>query len=110
MPGGVDEYLRLRQQQPAAAAGDRPDQVTAPEREAGGLSGAERRAVAKEVAAIERKLQRNEAEVARLHQEMTTHDQSDYTGLQSLAERLRTVEDETSELEERWLDLSDALD
>ena len=110
VPGGVDEYLRLRQQQPAAAAGDRPDQVTAPEREAGGLSGAERRAVAKEVAAIERKLQRNEAEVARLHQEMTTHDQSDYTGLQSLAERLRTVEDETSELEERWLDLSDALD
>ena len=41
---------------------------------------------------------------------MADHDQGDYEGLQRLADNLRAVEDETAELEERWLELSDLID
>ena len=41
---------------------------------------------------------------------MADHDQADYEGLQKLADRLRAVDDETTELEERWLELSDLID
>ena len=111
LPGGVDEYLRLRAAQrraaddargPGAQPVDRPAQAA--------LSGAERRAAAKEVASIERRLGRIESEVQELHQRMAEHDQSDYEGIQRLAEQLRTVEDEAAGLEDQWLQLSEQLD
>ncbi|WP_144588601.1 ABC-F family ATP-binding cassette domain-containing protein [Brevibacterium casei] len=111
LPGGVDEYLRLRREQPASrtsspiapATGDAGAGVS-------GLSGAERRTAQKEVASIERRLDKLHTEVKTLHQRMADHDQGDYEGLQRLADSLRAVEDETTELEERWLELSDLID
>ncbi len=110
LPGGVDEYLRLRKEQPQSrpvdtgAVGDAKQEA-----HAGSLAGAERRAAQKEVAAIERRLDKLGDEVKRLHQRMADHEQSDYEGMQRLADDLRTVEDETAELEERWMELSDAI-
>jgi ATPase subunit of ABC transporter with duplicated ATPase domains len=108
LPGGVDEYLRLRRARPAP----RPPAPATPRETGPGaspLSGAERRSVQKEVASIERRLDKLSAEVDTLHRRMTDHDQSDYPGLQRLADRLRAVEHETVGLEERWLELSDLI-
>ena len=111
LPGGVDEYLRLRREQPTSPTSS-PITPTTDDAEAGrsGLSGAERRTAQKEIASTERRLDKLHAEVKTLHQHMADHDQADYEGLQKLADRLRAVDDETTELEERWLELSDLID
>lgn len=107
----MDEYLRLRRRQ----APSHPNVVTAPsvvtpsESTSSGLSGAERRQAEKEVASIERRLDKLTTEVADLHQRLSDHDHSDYVGLQRLSEQLRTTEDEAAKLEDRWLELSDQL-
>ncbi|MBS1698407.1 MAG: ABC-F family ATP-binding cassette domain-containing protein [Actinobacteria bacterium] len=111
LPGGVDEYLRLRREQPSSRTSS-PVTPTIGDTRAGasGLSGAERRTAQKEVASVERRLDKLHAEVKTLHQRMADHDQGDYEGLQKLAGSLRAVEDETTGLEERWLELSDLID
>ncbi|MDO4243492.1 MAG: ABC-F family ATP-binding cassette domain-containing protein [Actinomyces sp.] len=112
LPGGVDEYLTLRREQPSRRPGGQASSPSDGAGEAGapGMSGAERRAVHKEIASIERRLDKLHAEVKTLHQSMADHDQGDYEGLQTLAGNLRAVEAETAELEERWLELSDLID
>lgn len=106
VPGGVDEYLRLRSEQPRSDA-IRPD-TGAPAEEAdssAALSGSERRATQKEVAAIERRLAKLTSGIDAAHQCLAEHDQSDYEGLQRHTDELRTLEAEVAELEERWLDV-----
>ena len=110
LPGGVDEYLRLRRDQASPRAG----REVAPQPANGGgttsgMSGPERRATQKEVTSIERRLDKLGTEVKTLHRRMAEHEHSDYEGLQRLADQLRAVEGETAELEERWLELSDLI-
>ncbi len=105
VPGGVDEYLRLRaEQDQAASAGSR---AVAPA--AAGLSGAEKRAAEKELASIERRLEKISAETARIHERMAAHDQGDFDGLQRLNADLRALQEENDALEERWLELGEQL-
>ena len=104
LPGGVDEYLRLRREPSPAPA--RPE----PSTDNAGLTGARRRGVQKEIAAVERRLGRVETETAGMHRILAEHDTSDYQGLQRLSEQLNSLEAETADLEERWLELSDQLD
>ncbi|MCW1249855.1 ABC-F family ATP-binding cassette domain-containing protein [Acaricomes phytoseiuli] len=108
LPGGVDEYLRLRQAQPtsAQATAASPAQSSTAET----LSGAERRTAQKELSAIERRMNKLSSDVKDVHARMAAHDQSDFAGLQALTEQLRAAEVETSELEERWLELSEQLE
>jgi ATP-binding cassette subfamily F protein uup len=113
LPGGVDEYLRLRR----AQASSRPSvntkaEATGTESSGTGpseLSGADRRRAEKEVGSIERRLDKLKSEKERLHQRLSDHDHSDYEGLQHIADQLRVTEDEATELEERWLHLSELL-
>ncbi|MGJ3507408.1 ABC-F family ATP-binding cassette domain-containing protein [Enemella sp. A6] len=108
VPGGVDEYLRLRSQQPAPAQRDDP----APAETTGqpsGLSGAERRAIQKEIESIERKLAKLAGAIEATHQRLAEHDHSDYEGLQQHTEELRSMEAEVADLEDRWLELSERL-
>ncbi len=105
LPGGVEEYLRL-----AAEPRDAPAARTAPEPVADeALSGAELRAVEKEIASIDRSLAKLSDRIAAKHQELADHDQSDHVGLAALTEQLRALEAEVEELESRWLELSDKL-
>lgn len=111
LPGGVDEYLKVRGQEKEAqsvarsnAAAHQPDV----EREA--LGGAERRVIEKEAAAIERRLDKLNKSISSVHAKMAKHDQSDYEGLQTHTTRLRELEDEVEQLEEHWLELSEQLD
>ncbi|MDD4866917.1 MAG: ABC-F family ATP-binding cassette domain-containing protein [Mycobacterium sp.] len=104
LPGGVDEYLRLAAHRttaaPVAEAPPRPQ----------GMSGAERRAAEKELAAMERRMARLAELTAAKHNELAEHDQSDRIGLARLTKELRDIEDEVAATESRWLDLSETLE
>jgi ABC-type multidrug transport system ATPase subunit len=105
LPGGVDEYLQLTS---AAAARDVPQrQTTAP---SDGLSGAELRAVEKEISAIDRQLSKAADRISAKHDELAAFDQSDHVGLGRLTAELRRLEDEVATLESRWMELSEQLE
>ena len=125
LPGGVEQYLRLRRETareqggaPSASSGSGGPVAagTAGQTKATatgarkGLGGAERRAAQKEVAAVERRLDRIGSRIAALQERMAAHDQSDYEGLRGLAEEARALRLESDSLEERWLELSDRLE
>mgnify|MGYP000255160738 CR=1 FL=1 len=98
LPGGVDEYLKL------TAAG--PVLETTPEKTQTS-SGATAYANRKELAAVERKLEKIAGQIDALHVQIAEHDHNDYTGLAALTDRLRGLENEHTDLEDRWLELSD---
>ncbi len=105
LPGGVEEYLRLAAQRSTA-----PTAASSPEPVAtAGLSGAEQRAVEKEIASIDRALAKLSDRIAAKHQELADHDQSDHVALAELTEQLRALESDVEELESRWLELSEQL-
>ena len=129
LPGGVDQYLRLRREAareqggassastgaggPAGSTKAAPAEAGSASTGAGGekqLSGAERRAAQKEVAAIERRLEKVGGRIAALQERMAAHDPSDYEGLRGLTEESRALRLESDSLEERWLELSDRLE
>jgi ABC transport system ATP-binding/permease protein len=100
LPGGIDEYLKL-----AAEPAERP-QAAAPK----SASGAELRAVEKEIAAIDRRLRRLGDQIAAKHAELAAHDQSDHVGINRLSQELRGLEEDVAGLENRWLELSEMLE
>ncbi|MEV8370605.1 ABC-F family ATP-binding cassette domain-containing protein [Microbacterium sp. NPDC064584] len=109
LPGGVDEYLRLRhrQEEQADAAAAASASASAPA--STGLSGAELRAAQKEVGAIERRLAKLATLIDAAHVKIAEHDQNDYTGVAAQTATLRELETEVSQLEERWLELSELV-
>jgi len=109
LPGGVDEYLRLRhrQEEQADAAAAASASASAPA--STGLTGAELRAAQKEVGAIERRLAKLATLIDAAHVKIAEHDQNDYTGVAAQTATLRELETEVSELEERWLELSELV-
>lgn len=104
LPGGVDEYLRLRAAH-AAQTGAAPAKTEARE----GLSGADLRAAQKEIASIERRLEKLTGLIDTAHHRLAEHDQGDYEGLQRLTGELRELEAEVEQLEEKWLELTEQL-
>ncbi|MBZ4485794.1 ABC-F family ATP-binding cassette domain-containing protein [Microbacterium sp. cx-55] len=105
LPGGVEEYLRLRRDVPRGS-----ERVAAPASGAKALSGADLRAVQKEVSAIERRLGKLDQQIATRRAALADHDQSDYAGLAAEMAEISALERENSELEERWLELSETAD
>lgn len=104
LPGGVDEYLRRR-----AAARDAPAAVAPTPAPDSGLTGADRRTAEKEFSAIDRRLAKLAQRISAAHQDLATHDQSDYVGIGKLTVELQTLETELAELEERWLQVGESL-
>ncbi|QAY60874.1 ABC transporter ATP-binding protein [Microbacterium protaetiae] len=106
LPGGVDEYLRLRADQRSRPAPVTRQDAAAP---ALGLTGADRRTAEKEVASIDRRLHKLEGEIAAVDERLATaHD--DYDALISLQRQREALTGESATLEERWLELSEALE
>ena len=64
---------------------------------------------ARRVSAIERKLAKLEEEKSQIEAQMAAHNPSDFVGLQSLNEDLQKNEQETSALEDEWMELSEQL-
>ncbi len=109
LPGGVDEYLAL-------AAGRKTSKADSPLAATGRgaakmslLGGAQERALRKELASVERRLDKQADVIKKIHEKMATHDQTDYAGLQRLTEELQNAESENQALEESWLGLSEQL-
>ena len=112
LPGGVDEYLKLRAHQQrdatAAASTSAPGSASAPSATAS-LSGADRRAAQKEVSSIDRRLERLQKDLDALDaQFVDAHD--DFARILDLQAKRDAVTDEVAALEERWLELSDLID
>jgi ATPase subunit of ABC transporter with duplicated ATPase domains len=106
LPGGVDEYLRLAAQASAqrnAPAATKPSGSQE-------ISGADLRAAQKEIAAIDRRLARLAEHIDAKHRELADHDQSDHIGITRLTQQLRELESEVAGLENRWMEISEALE
>ncbi|MDQ1128051.1 ABC-F family ATP-binding cassette domain-containing protein [Microbacterium sp. SORGH_AS_0888] len=105
LPGGVDEYLRLRA---ASASPSTPAASAAATTSA--LSGAELRAAEKELASLERRLERLQQQAAQARARLADLDQSDYQLLGTEMAKITALEDEAAALEEQWLELSARLE
>jgi ATP-binding cassette subfamily F protein uup len=106
LPGGVDEYLRLRENREQASSDAEP--AVRPTN--GGQSGAQLRATQKELASVERRLAKLQAQIDTARTALADHDHSDYVGLAAETERIRTLEAELTELENRWYELSELVE
>ncbi len=106
LPGGIDEYLRLASE----ATLERAVPAAARLRSHQQISGAELRAAEKELGAIDRRLARLADQIAAKHRELADHDQSDHVGIARLTEQLRDLEGAVTELENRWMEVSEMLE
>ncbi|MCH8561589.1 ABC-F family ATP-binding cassette domain-containing protein [Nesterenkonia sp. DZ6] len=139
VPGGVEEYLRLKAARAngasaesagsgtpgsgggaagagvgsgkAAAAARREAMKTSSASSAGApaLSSAEEREVRKEVGALERKMQKLITQMEKKQRQMADHDPSDFEGLGKLTADVSRLQGENEKLEERWLELSEKV-
>ncbi|QWT23807.1 ABC-F family ATP-binding cassette domain-containing protein [Subtercola sp. PAMC28395] len=114
LPRGVDQYLEVRALQQRNAS--RGSSTEAPKASSPGaatakptLGGAELRSAQKELASVNRRLEKYGTQVAQIHERMAAHDQSDYPGLAALSAELDGVQNTLSDLELRWLELSELL-
>jgi ATPase subunit of ABC transporter with duplicated ATPase domains len=105
LPGGVDEYLRLRaiQQAESAVAAQTVARKV-------GLSGAELRSARKELASVERRMGKMQERITKAREALADKDQSDYVGLGTEIERIGGLEAELHQAEERWYELSEQLE
>ena len=105
LPGGIDEYLRLAADRTPTAAG--APQPAEPQQ---AMSGAQRRAAEKELAAVDRQLARLADRIKDKHAQLAEHDQSDHVGITRLTQQLRALEADVAATESRWLQLSETLE
>jgi ATP-binding cassette subfamily F protein uup len=105
LPGGVDEYLSLRRQRAtdARAAGATDTGAVVPASDA-----ADARSARKELARVERTLDRLRQREAQLHTDLAAV-ATDHERVLALDGELRNVMQERAELEDRWLELADLL-
>lgn len=115
LPGGVDEYLQLRDTQdrvrdaigistdsPAGTAGrSEPTSV---------LSGAERRTAEKELTSVERRIEKLQQQITKDRDNLASLDQTDYQRLNIEMAKIAAFESEVEDLEVHWLELSEQLE
>jgi ATP-binding cassette subfamily F protein uup len=101
LPGGIEQYVQARREDaapaPAAVRADAP------------ARGAVVRATRKEVARVERALERIDEREAALQEEMAAS-ATDHARLAALDAELRERRGERASLEAEWLELSEALE
>ena len=119
LPGGVEQYLRLRREaagpaQGAAASASSPTTSIAggARAERGATSGAKRHEARKALARIERRMERSSQAVAALHVRMEeiSADPARVGELAELGRELVAAQAAHAELEEQWLEAAEALE
>jgi len=116
LPGGIDEYLDIREraragggpQKAAVVPAGPKDQSRPAEGAAERPSAAQQRAGQKELTRLERQIARLSDSEAGLHKDLADS-ASDYERLIELGEQLRAVQAERNALEERWLAVAEEL-
>lgn len=118
LPGGVDQYLELRRHSLSVATknskGSDQDslRLRAGEGESSPslrLSGAALRDAEKNLARLERALEKLSGDEAKLHEQMATHDPTDYPALAEMATRQAEYNAKRDQLELDWLEASELL-
>jgi ABC transport system ATP-binding/permease protein len=104
LPGGVDEYLSIRA---LGEAGSQRAPAPSPASPAPG-SAAQVRSGQKELVRIERQIARLADQEDRLAAELAEH-ATDYAKLIELGAELRSVQQEKTELEDRWLVVAEEI-
>jgi ATP-binding cassette subfamily F protein uup len=120
LPGGVDQYLELRKTRSSSSAARSATRVETP---AGDLDtrpsaatrspklmGADRRAVEKELAAVERRLEKATNGIRTAKEQLDAIDPSDYVTLGAKQSAIAALEAEANALEEQWLALGAQLE
>ena len=113
LPGGVEEYLKIRAAQTAERRQPTPGTgvgAGVAVKARNGLDSKLQRALEKELAAADRRVAKYTDQIAAKHAEFAAHDQNDYVGLGRLQTELSALEADAAKLEERWLELSALLD
>jgi len=110
LPGGIDEYLRLRALEQRSGGASEGAATPAASSKTPALDGAARRAAEKELAALERRMQKLNEQIDRAKHALADHDQSDYAGLGERMKTIQAQQDEVDELELRWFELTEQLD
>lgn len=104
LTGGIEQYLKLR----AASLGTKVE-VKAAVPVSTGLSGAALRDAEKNLARIERALEKLSRDEATVHAQMAEHDQGDFDGLAKLMALQNDLNQKRDDLEAEWLETSEAL-
>lgn len=119
LPGGVEQYLELRRQQLTAASGaagttsPTVEAKNAPSQgEQGALSGAQRHAAAKNLARLERQLDKVSAQIDKLHAEMevASADPGRVNDLIELGKQLSQAQERQADIELEWLEAASELE
>jgi ATP-binding cassette subfamily F protein uup len=101
LPGGVDEYL-------ARIAGPAPEKLAPVEPAKTNTAWADARAARKELARLERALEKLNQRAQRLHTQMAEH-ATDYAKISALDEELRVIAAEQAQTEEAWLAAAESV-
>ena len=131
LPGGVDEYLQIVEKLRRESEHERENGINATQSQAqlqknvtqsqGSVTSQSQASTPqlktgkayyeanRRVAAIERKLAKLEAQKSQIEAQMAAHDPSDFVGLNELNEELQKNAQETSDLEEEWIELSEQI-
>ena len=119
LPGGVEQYLELRRQQLAASSGTvgatsaTAEAKNAPSQgEQGALSGAQRHAAAKNLARLERQLDKVSVQIAKLHADMeaASADPGRVNDLIELGKQLSQAQERQADIELEWLEAAGELE
>lgn len=119
LPGGVEQYLELRRQQLAASSGTvgatsaTAEAKNAPSQgEQGALSGAQRHAAAKNLARLERQLDKVSVQIAKLHADMeaASADPGHVNDLIELGKQLSQAQERQADIELEWLEAAGELE
>lgn len=101
LTSGVDQYLELRRKM------SQPETPSSPQPK--GASGALKRNLEKELARLERQLEKQNQEKLALEKQLAEFDQTDFSGLMELGNRLTNVISQIDQLEIDWLDAQERL-
>lgn len=120
LPGGVEQYLELRRQQLTAASSGAAGATSATaeaknapsQGEQGALSGAQRHAAAKNLARLERQLDKVSAQIAKLHADMeaASADPGRVNDLIELGKQLSQAQERQADIELEWLEAAGELE
>lgn len=107
LPGGVDQYLELRKH--SLSGSKAGTESKSKEAAKSSLSGAALRDAEKNLARLERALEKLSGDEAKLHEQMAQHDPSDYQGLAEMAAKQAEYNAKRDQLEVDWLEASELL-
>jgi ATP-binding cassette subfamily F protein uup len=104
LTGGIEQYLQLR----AASLGSKAETKSTTGKPTG-LTGAALRDAQKNLARLERALEKLASDEAVLHGKMAEHDTNDFEDLRSLSAKQSELNKKRDDLEAEWLETSELL-